>query len=728
MVHSTGARSQGLLQPDGASALLGVLLGQLPRASYSCLPERGRARSQRCPRLGQFRERSQASGRGLSAGPVAQRRGRSTSLKQPRGRCPSSEMRFRPQVESGGSVMETVIDDSVCANTFIFGLITDVLDDYYYSEERIQDIDRDDNRMRPDAQLVVDLGEPVIAECDDEEDDTWATATAFTEEAVRLATPDSPSSEISGVSLMVHHENIDEDFEEVFMMVDDDEEEFEMEAASYVHMAVRLAKAAVSAGMEQVGMDFLATDDAECCLDTVSECSTSPDLQTAAVDSAVKMLMAPASDKLEDLRRQAHSLLSRASASGELYQAVQDVKKWQLQHASCPNTASQPQCLGSAQINIDNEIASLDISIPQSACFDFPITGISAPALLEDYECPVASEMSLAQDDIVVALHDACSSISVEEFPHVVPSFQFQMDESCALVYVPQVMEAPKHPRSTKSSHARTSLRSNNLHKSCGSDGTRPCSSPRSEKHSLMSRPVSSSGEKVAATTVRKSKRTVHKNADDKSDCGLPKSSDCARRQKKSQSFAAFRMDSSDRHDEARESSLTRGYDALGVEFHSLDDGADGELQHFSSSTSNRVHPVATSVPQLSLGTRSERRAHVGQGHVPFAAAMEHGALKVGLRGSAGSRSISASAISLDLAEDLCPAVQTAIRKPMSNSHRSTSMGVVRVSKSTSLPAISSSKSSGLLPALPSKQRAADPFAWSMGPSRNKWGSVGSVF
>lgn len=284
-------------------------------------------------------------------------------------------------------------------------------------------------------------------------------------------------------------------------------------------------------------------------------------------------------------------------------------------------------------------------------------------------------------NDDVFAVHDACSSIALEEIPDVIPSFQSQIEEPFALTYVMEMIEAPKHPRSTKSSHARTSLRSGSMTKGCLEGNDRPCSSPvqKAEGHSSIDRPLSSSGEKSSATGVRKSKRSViavPKKADEKLDCALPKSTSSSRRLRKSESFAAFRIDSSDRHGETRESSLARGYDALGVEFHSLDDGADAELPHFGSTAG--VHP-GSSVPRLSFGTRSERRANAGQGHVPFAAVMEQSAPKAGLRGSAGSRSISVSAMSMDLTDD-APAMQTTIRKPMSSSQRSTSMGAVRVS------------------------------------------------
>lgn len=203
------------------------------------------------------------------------------------------------------------------------------------------------------------------------------------------------------------------------------------------------------------------------------------------------------------------------------------------------------------------------------------------------------------------------------------------------------------------------------------------------------------------------------------------------RHRKSMENFTAFRMDSNERQsDDIRESSLARGYDALGVELHNLDDGDDGELHHFASRNVQRIQPVSGGVSRISLGAKAERRVvNVGPGHAPFAAAMELGAPKVGLRGCGASRSASASAMSLDLNDDLSSSMS---RKQVSHSQpRSTSMGVVRASKSRtsqSLPSLSS-KSAKLLPVLATtKHRASDPLAWSMGASKSKWGGVGSVF
>jgi len=192
------------------------------------------------------------------------------------------------------------------------------------------------------------------------------------------------------------------------------------------------------------------------------------------------------------------------------------------------------------------------------------------------------------------------------------------------------------------------------------------------------------------------------------------------RRQRQSVgSFASFRIDSNDRK-EHRESSLTRGYDALGVELHSLEDREDAESRNLGCLGSQRSQSKAGVPPRKAAG---------GQGHAPFAAAMEHGASK-GSRGCAGSRSVSASAMSLDIGRGLTSRpILSPVRKSASTSQlRALSTETVSKSKSTSqfLPALSASKSSQLLPALSSaKHRSADPMAWSIGSSRSKWGSVG---
>lgn len=193
--------------------------------------------------------------------------------------------------------------------------------------------------------------------------------------------------------------------------------------------------------------------------------------------------------------------------------------------------------------------------------------------------------------------------------------------------------------------------------------------------------------------------------------------------------LVAFVMDAADALDaaadgcdsSARDSSLARGYDALGVELHALDQDDvrhAAEQSHTSRSGSCARHSSRSSCSGQSKTSKSDRSSR-GCGE-----------------GSASTRAL--SAMEMDLGN-----VPTPGRGPASFSgsiaglhgSRSASTGTLRVSKFGQvglLPAVPS-KVSGLLPAIAQSRHAAlaEPFAWgvgSMGGARARRAGLGSVF
>jgi len=176
-------------------------------------------------------------------------------------------------------------------------------------------------------------------------------------------------------------------------------------------------------------------------------------------------------------------------------------------------------------------------------------------------------------------------------------------------------------------------------------------------------------------------------------------------------SAIAFSLDGDDspRHSPVRESSLARGYDALGVDFYSMQDVGE---DHFSA---QYFAPLAALAPdRLVPDVMSRPSANGG---------FTLGALRVPSRGSGMSRHQSPSALLMDLGDDAAGASRWAPRTPSrhgpsppspSNS-RSYSFNHFRVDKAKPtqiggipkeqglLPSIAKSKSTGLLPMITGK-------------------------
>jgi hypothetical protein len=178
-------------------------------------------------------------------------------------------------------------------------------------------------------------------------------------------------------------------------------------------------------------------------------------------------------------------------------------------------------------------------------------------------------------------------------------------------------------------------------------------------------------------------------------------------------SATAFRMDLDD-DEQARESSLARGYDALGVELYSLEDGLEWQSQGSSSSMAR----LSDKGIKLSRNTSAS-----SQGRVLFAGSLENSSLWP------RSRMNLETAMSLDLADFHSLPTAGRSKKPMQQSSRTASMGAIRVTKSRqSLPTMSTSKSVGMLPALHSSKRGkSDAFAWNLS-SKQRLGGVGGVY
>jgi len=501
------------------------------------------------------------------------------------------------------------------------------------------------------------------------------------------------------------------------------------------------------------------------------------------------MLMPPTNEdpsSCEDLRSQAHLLLSRASASGQLFAAVQEVKL--LRQSVMPAPMTEATILAPrrgkemnadfAESSPEDEAEDWPCACPQinikpnydRACvylgepIDFQLdhlelvpfhvgvldeTNLSTiPSLhvhpgVENYEVT-----KLETTAAVITEHRCatagCEAASEDDAIFRVPRVVCTSHEPPAHQYAPQPRQAK-----SRSSHTGSATRSNTTASKItdGAACTRLHASPKTAAKTMDNR-VQLTSPKAGRHRTSKSKGRSKKAHRDHHETVLPPEEIIApaapaspmivgspsgglRRTRRSvENFATFRIDSTERQPEdVRESSLARGYDALGVELHNLDDG-DDEFQHCGSWSMLKTSHSMGGVPRLSFGAKPERRVvNVGPGHVPFAAAMEHGAPRVGLRGCSGSRSISASAMSLDLTDD--SSTQMAARK---QPPRSMSTGMVRISKSrtTSSPTLPSlpSKSSKLLPAALSttKHRSSDPLAWSMGTTRSRWGGAGSVF
>lgn len=189
------------------------------------------------------------------------------------------------------------------------------------------------------------------------------------------------------------------------------------------------------------------------------------------------------------------------------------------------------------------------------------------------------------------------------------------------------------------------------------------------------------------------------------------------------EALVSFAMDASDvlgavsSEEAPRESSITRGYRALGVEFHSIDSGEEAESSASTSRLSSRAHSSHGAKPSRS----SRNSPHLSKSdHSRPSSKSERKASARG--GNAGTRALSAMELDMGMAP-------SATITPPQN--RSASVGLLRVSKSRNgpgfLPDISS-KSAGTLPVLASSQHVtSEPFAWSAGSTRARRG-LGSVF
>lgn len=202
-----------------------------------------------------------------------------------------------------------------------------------------------------------------------------------------------------------------------------------------------------------------------------------------------------------------------------------------------------------------------------------------------------------------------------------------------------------------------------------------------------------------------------------------------AKRDAGKETAIAFAMDFADDVDTApssgavRDCSITRGYEALGVQFHSLDSGEEASpAVSRASSRAGSAHSSSSRGHHEQKPPRSSRHASRSDHSSSHSSKSE----KRRPSGSSTSRALSAMELDVGLpAAPMCSAITPKAPSSPSSSQmlRTASLGAVRLTKTRTgpgfLPMISSKSTSSLTSLPAASQRAtSESFAWSGGSTR----------